>query len=54
MATAYGSSWARDWIPAAVATYAAAVATPDPLTHCARLGIQSAPPQGPETLKFDS
>ena len=28
---AYGSSWARDWILDAAATYATAAATPDPL-----------------------
>ena len=35
---AYGSSHARDWIQAATVTYAPAVATPDPLTHCAGQG----------------
>ena len=33
------SSWARDQIRATVATYAAAAAMPDPLTHCAGPGI---------------
>ena len=33
-----GSSWTRDWIQASAVTYAAAVAMPDPLTHCARKG----------------
>ena len=33
---------ARDQIQATVATYAAAVAMPDPLTHCARPGIEPA------------
>ena len=32
-------SWARDQIQAAGATYAAAAAAPDPLSHCAGLGI---------------
>ena len=32
------SSWARDQIRAAVGTYAAAVAMPDPLTYCAEPG----------------
>ena len=31
---------ARDQIWASAATYTTAVATPDPLTHCARLGIE--------------
>ena len=30
------SSWARDQIQATVATYTTAMATADPLTHCAR------------------
>ena len=34
------NSQARDQIWAAVVIYAAAVATPDPLTHCARPGIE--------------
>ena len=34
------SSQARDQIQAAVVTYAAALATLDPLTHCAGLGIE--------------
>ena len=34
------SSRARDQIQVAVLTCAAAVATPDPLTHCAWLGIK--------------
>ena len=34
------SSQARDQIRAAVATCVTAVAMPDPLTHCARLGIK--------------
>lgn len=33
------SSRARDWIWVTAVTYAATVATPDPLTHCASLGI---------------
>ena len=37
---AYGSSPARDWIRAAAVIYAAAAATLDPLTHCARLGSE--------------
>ena len=40
---AYRSSQARDWIRARAVTYAAAVATKDPLTHWARRGIEPAP-----------
>ena len=39
---AHGSPWVRDQIRAAVATYHAAVAVPDPLAHGARLGIEPA------------
>ena len=39
------SSWARDWI------LAAAVATLDPLTYCAGLGIEPAPLQRTEPLQ---
>ena len=35
---AYGSSCARDQVPAAAMTYTIAVATPDPLTHCTTAG----------------
>ena len=52
--TAYGSSWAKDQIWATAATYATAMATQDPLTHCARLGIEPVPPQWPEPLQSDS
>ena len=38
---AYGNSQAKDQIQATASTYAAAVATPDPLTHCIGLGIES-------------
>lgn len=37
-----GSSWARDRIRATVVTYTEALAMPDPLSHCAGLGIESA------------
>ena len=37
---ALGSSWTRNWIWAAAATYAAAVAMQDPSTHCTQLGIK--------------
>ena len=38
----------RDWSPPA------AVAMPDPLTHCVGLEIKPAPPQEPELLQLDS
>ena len=41
----YGSSRARDWIRA--------TAIPDPLTHCAKLEIESTPPQWLELLQLD-
>ena len=41
---AYGSSWA----------WAAAVATLDPLTHWAGLGIELVFPQQPEAMQLDS
>ena len=34
----YGQSWARNWIWATAATYAASVAMLDPLTRCAMVG----------------
>ena len=37
---AYGSSRAKDKIQVTATTYAAAAATPDPLTHCAGPGIE--------------
>ena len=43
MATAYGSSQARDRIQATGATHATTAATPDPLTHCTRPGIEALP-----------
>ena len=36
----YGSSWVRDQIRATVATYIAAATTQDPLTECARPGLE--------------
>ena len=42
---AYESSWARDWIWAAAATYTTTAATP-----YTRLGIEFVPLQGPEPL----
>ena len=50
---AYGSSRARDGIPAVAATCAIAVGMPDPLTHCARPGIKPEAPQQPEPLQSD-
>lgn len=35
-----GSSWARGHIQTSVATYTAALATVDPIIHCAGLGIE--------------
>ena len=52
--TGYESSWAKNWIQAAAATYAGAAALPDHLTHCSRPGIKPAPPQWPELLQSDS
>ena len=49
--TAYGSFQARDWIRASTATYAVAVAMPDPLTHCAWLKIKPMSPQWPKPLQ---
>ena len=40
--SAIGSSQARDQIGAAVVTYTITVAAPDPLTHCARPGMEPA------------
>ena len=47
---AYGSSQARDCIPATAETYAVAVATLDPLTHGAWPGMEPVPPQRHELL----
>ena len=52
--TAYGSSWARDWIQVTAATYATAVAIPDSLTHCAGPGTEAVPLQRPKPLLSDS
>ena len=41
------SSQARDWIRATAVTYAA-------LTHCTRLELEPAPPQGPKLLQSGS
>ena len=51
---AYRSSWARDQIQAAAATYAAPAATLDMLTHCAGLGIEPVPPEQPELPQLDT
>ena len=50
----YGSYQARDWIQAEAISYPGVVATPDPLTLCAKPGIQAAPPQQAEMLHSDS
>ena len=47
---AYGSSPARDWIQAAANSYTTAVATPDLLTHCIKLGIEPMSLQQPKPL----
>ena len=46
----YASSWARDWIQA----YTTPAATLDPLTYCARLGIEPASTKWPKLLQSDS
>ena len=43
MSVACRSSLARDWMPAIAANCATAAPTPDPLTHCTRLGIEPLP-----------
>ena len=48
------SVYGRDCIQATAVTYATAVATQDPLTHCTKLEIELAPPQQPKPLKLDS
>ena len=50
----YVSSWARDWIWTLPATDAAAVATPDPLTHCAGPTIEHMPLRWFKMLQLDS
>ena len=45
--TAHGSSQAWDWIQATAATYTAAAAMPDALTHFTRPGIKPVLPQRP-------
>ena len=50
----YGSSRARGGIRDTAVVYATAVIMPDPLTHCAWLGIELAPLQGPEPLQLGS
>ena len=50
----YRSSQAKDWIPAAAATYAAAIAMPEALTHWSGLGTKLMLPQWPEPLQLDS
>ena len=45
---AYGNFWARDQMRSA------AVAMPDPLTHCTGLGIEPAHLRQPKLLQCDS
>ena len=49
--SAYRHFWARDWIQVAPGSYATAVATPDPSTHCTGLGIEPVTPQLTEPLQ---
>ena len=49
---AQGSSQTRDWIHTTVANYTTAVATVDPLTHCARPGMEPTPPEWPKPLQL--
>lgn len=42
---ACGGYWSRVCVQAVAVTYAAAVAVPDPLIHCSRLGIKPSPLQ---------
>ena len=51
--TAHGRSWARDWIRAALATYATAAAMPEALTHCPGLEIKLTLSPQPELLQLD-
>ena len=41
-------------VPSSTAIHATVAATPDPLTHCARLGMEPEPPQPPEPPQSDS
>lgn len=52
--TVHENSQAKDGIQATAVTYAVAMATPEPLIHCAWLGIEPAPRQGPKPLQLDS
>ena len=51
---AYENSQTRDQIQAIAVTYPAAVAMPNPLTHCTGLGTELVLPQGTEPLQSDS
>ena len=42
---AYENSQARDGMGAAIITYAPALVTRNPLSHCVGLGIEPVPPQ---------
>lgn len=50
----YRNSQARGWIQAAAATYSAAEAKPEPLTHWTGPRIKPTPPQTPTLLRADS
>ena len=52
--TAFVSSRVSDWVWATPAASPTPEATPDPLTHCTRLGIKFSPSQWPEPLQSDS
>ena len=54
MPMAYGSSQARDWILAAAATYARAVANLNPLAHYPGPGMEPTTPQQPKLLQLHS
>ena len=47
---AYGSSLDQGLSPSFTVTYAAAVAMPDPLIHCAGSGVEPMPLKKPEPL----
>ena len=52
--TAYGNSWAGDWIWGTAVNYTTATLTAHTLTHCAWPGIEPTPLWQPEMLQQDS
>ena len=48
--SAYGRSWAREWIWATAVNCATVVATPNLVTYCAGSGIEPMSPQWPEPM----